>query len=114
MTNTLVGFDERTARKLVDMVREDTAPATPFTPSPECYLRENDVVKITTEVTARSGATAGTGVGQSVYLTDHTSNPQPIEYTLVNWYASTIAVDTYVIIIRHRQGDWLVVGADCP
>lgn len=114
MTNTVVGFDERTARKLVDMVRADTAPAPAIPPPPDVFVRENDVVKITEEVSARSGETAGTGVGASVYFTDQSSNPEPIEYNLVNWYSATVAVDEYVIIIRHRAGDWLVVGADCP
>lgn len=72
------------------------------------------VAQVTTEITARSGTTVGTGVVSlyrratlSLLLTDE-------DVTVYNPYAATIAVDAYLTVSKDSFGDLWVVGGDCP
>lgn len=70
--------------------------------------------KVTSQISARSGATVGSGEA-TLYRRDSTAlTAGPVEMPIHNTYASTIAVDTWITIVPDAFGTLWVSGADCP
>lgn len=65
-------------------------------------------------ITARSGATPGTGNATIQFLgaTELANHGSAI--TVRNWAGSAVAADAYILIGRDRRGVWWVVSEDCP
>lgn len=112
---TVVGFDPRTAERILQLVRsEQSFSAAPEQPSPEIYVREIDVGQVTVAITARSGATPGTGTVESILRAAQATQFNQYTYQNVsNYFAAALAVGDYVIVARIWTGDWLIIAADC-
>jgi|GEM_PF-6291067 len=112
MPKTVVGFDLGTAEKLLQKIRQERPDSPPKPSRPPLYVRESDAGIVTTEITARSGNTVGTGVVDSI--SRENDDGTDFQYPVVqNVFSQAVEVDTYVVITRLIGGTWVVVAADC-
>jgi len=110
---TVVGFDELTAMRLAAMVRDEVHRQSIERAVIDTYAREMDTAVVKEEVGPRSGATPGTGRAESIQRDAQASQFNNYSYDVLNIFAATIAVNTYVIVGRLWDGNWYIISADC-
>lgn len=70
--------------------------------------------KCTSDITARSGTTTGSGT-VDLYLDDTgTLTTTSVEVDLLSDFAAIVSNGTWVIVGQHPDGSWWLVSADCP
>jgi len=111
MPDKVVGFTPRDSEKLLDIIRDKPISAHVGT-VPPMYVRELDACQVTTEITARSGSTFGTGEAQSLTRYDEGGNNFTYE-NVKNVFSTAVTLNTYCIIARSRTGEHYVIAADC-
>lgn len=116
MANTVVGFDEQTAEKLLQVARRQKSVFSP-PPNlpPEKYSNNVDYGPAQSTITARSGDTVGTGTVQSANrMAGFGSIASPHQYNDVkNPFDEEIASGTWCVIALTITNEWIIVSANC-
>jgi|10_taG_2_1085330.scaffolds.fasta_scaffold02105_2 meiotically up-regulated gene 157 (Mug157) protein len=111
-SKTAVGFQPHDAERLLQILRTENIPKLKDTKDGQVFVRESDAGIVSTEITARSGTTVGTGVVDSIFRTNDDGTDYQYS-TVQNIFEQSVAVDTYVLIQRLMDGTWVVQAADC-
>lgn len=111
----VVGFNPKTAEDLIQLVRDKRPIPAPDIKRPPMFLRELDVGTASTEISARSGSTPGSGTFASAERQQYTNGTASGAWTetVFNYFGSSIAADDYVVVARTTTGRWVVIAADC-
>lgn len=72
-----------------------------------------NAAKTTSEISARSGTTVGTGTADIYRIDDEDELIEAEEIDVVNIFGATIATGLWIQVARDSRGRWQVVSVEC-